>query len=64
MEQVHMQVVKTNFVNKTAHTPPARLNRQESAIRQIREPRKCSGVFVFLNACKGSQPQGIDIIHV
>jgi len=27
-----MQVVKTNFVNKTAHTPPARLNRQESAI--------------------------------
>lgn len=64
MEQVHMQGVKTHFLNMTAHAPPARLNRQESALRQIREPRKYSGVFVFKNACKGSQRQGIDIIHV
>lgn len=59
-----MKVVKTNFLNMTSHAPPAHLNHQESAIRQIRAPRKCLGVFVFTNACKGSQPQGIDIIHV
>lgn len=46
MEQVHMQVVKTNFVNMTAHAPPAHLNRQESAKDKL-ENQQNAQVYLY-----------------